>query len=245
MKKKPSVRSGISVILPAFNEEANIEQMVKDCLSYLKKLKDDYEVIIVNDGSRDKTGQIAQKIAKRNQKVRLISYAQNKGYAQALKTGFLAAKFDYVFFTDSDRQFRLDALDVMFPVAKTGVVDLVIGYRLKRKDNSLRKLLSWGYNTLASFLFDLNVKDIDCAFKLFRKDIFKKIKIESKSFFFNTEILAKARLFNFNIIEVGVPHFPRTAGKSTVRFVHIPLTIRELIRIHRSIKRLRHKGRKI
>lgn len=230
---------GISVILPAFNEENNVGQMVADCLAYLRKLKDDYEVIVVNDGSVDETAEVIQKISKKNKKVRLLNHSKNKGYAQALKTGFEAAKFDYVFFTDSDRQFRLDALDVMFPIAKTGVVDLVVGYRLKRQDPFLRKLLSWGYNTLASFLFDLSVKDIDCAFKLFRKDIFKKIKIESKSFFFNTEILAKARLFNFNIIEVGVPHFPRTAGKSTVRFVHIPLTIRELIRIRRSLQGLK------
>ena len=133
----------------------------------------------------------------------------------------------------------MDALDVMFPIAKTQVVDLVIGYRLKRKDPFLRKFLSWGYNTLASFLFDLNVKDIDCAFKLFRKDIFKKIKIESKSFFFNTEILAKARFLDFNIIEVGVPHFPRTAGKSTVSFKYIPLTIKELVRIWLSLQKLK------
>jgi len=230
---------GISVILPAYNEEKNINQMVKGCLAYLNKLKDDYEVVIVNDGSQDKTREISQKIAKRNPKVRLVSHAQNKGYGQSLKDGFKTAKYDYVFFTDSDRQFKLDALDIMFPIAKTQVVDLVIGYRLKRKDPFLRKFLSWGYNTLANFLFDLSVKDIDCAFKLFRKDIFKKIKIESSSFFFNTEILAKARLFNFNIIEVGVPHFPRTAGKSTVRFIHIPLTIRELIRIYASLQKLK------
>lgn len=233
---------GISVVLPAYNEEENIEQMVKLCLTYLRRIKDAYEIIIVNDGSRDGTKEAAQKITKRNKKVRLISYSQNKGYAQALKKGFDAAKFDFVFFTDSDRQFRLDALDVMFPIAKTQVVDLVIGYRLKRKDPFLRKCLSWGYNTLASFLFDLNVKDIDCAFKLFRKDIFKKIKVESRYWFFNTEILAKARFFNYNIIEVGVPHFPRTAGKSTIRFRHIPLTIRELIRIRKSLKKLQ--GRK-
>ena len=131
------------------------------------------------------------------------------------------------------------AADLAESTAKTGVVDLVIGYRVRRKDNFLRKVFSWGYNTLANFLFDLNVKDIDCAFKLFRRDIFKKIEIESKSFFFNTEILAKARFFNYNIIEVGVPHFPRTAGKSTVRFIHIPLTIKELIRIRGSLQRLK------
>jgi len=244
MKKQKKSSLGISVVLPAFNEEANIKKMVEHCLGYLKTTKEDYEVVVVNDGSRDRTREIAQEIVEKNKKVRLVNHRQNQGYAQALKNGFKAARFDYVFFTDSDRQFRLDALDVMFPVAKTGVVDLVIGYRLKRKDNFLRKLLSWGYNTLANFLFDLNVKDIDCAFKLFRKDIFRKIKIESESFFFNTEILAKARLFNFNIIEVGVPHFPRTAGKSTVRFIHIPLTIKELIRIQKSLRKIRQKRRK-
>lgn len=235
------IKAGISIILPAFNEEKNIKQMIGDCLAYLRRLKDDYEIIVVNDGSQDKTEEVVGKIARRSKRVRLISHSYNRGYGQALKTGFKTAKFDYVFFTDSDRQFRLDALDVMYPIAKTEVIDLVIGYRLKRKDPLLRKFLSWGYNTLASFLFDLNVKDVDCAFKLFRKDIFKKIKIESKSFFFNTEILAKARFFNFNIIEVGVPHFPRTAGKSTVKFKHIPLTIRELVRIQKSLSRLQQK----
>lgn len=230
---------GISIILPAFNEEKNIGQMLADCLVYLKKLKDRYEIIIVNDGSGDQTAAIVRKIGAMNPKIKLIDHEKNQGYGQALQDGFKAAKFDYVFFTDSDRQFRLDALDIMFPIAKTGVVDLVIGYRLKRQDPFLRKLLSWGYNTLASFLFDLSVKDIDCAFKLFRKDIFKKIKIESKSFFFNTEILAKARFFNLNIIEVGVPHFPRIAGKSTVKLKHIPLTIRELIRIRQSLRKLK------
>jgi glycosyltransferase involved in cell wall biosynthesis len=234
---------GISVVLPAYNEEKNIAQMVRDCLKYLRKLKDGYEVIIVDDGSSDKTKTVAEKVAKRSKNVRLISYSPNRGYAQALKTGFEAAKFDYVFFTDSDRQFRLDALDIMYPIAKIKPVDLVIGYRLKRQDPFLRKFLSWGYNTLASFLFDLNVKDIDCAFKLFRKDIFKKIKIESEYFFFNTEILAKARFFNFNIIEVGVPHFPRTAGKSTIRFKYVPITIRELIRIKRNMAKLPGKRR--
>lgn len=238
-QSKRTMSKGISVILPAFNEEKNIGQMAVDCLKYLRKLKDDYEIIIVNDGSLDNTGKIVEKIASQNDKVRLVNHQKNQGYGQALKDGFRAAKFDYVFFTDADRQFKLNALDVMLPIAKTGVVDLVIGYRLKRKDPPLRKFLSWGYNTFASFLFDLNVKDIDCAFKLFRKDIFRKIKIESKSFFFNTEILAKARFFNFNIIEVGVPHFPRIAGKSTVKFKHIPLTIKELMRIKAGLEKLR------
>ena len=238
---KTSPKTGLSVILPAFNEAENINQMVQDCLKYLRKIKDNHEIIIVNDGSKDNTGILAKKIAQKYKNIRIINHKKNKGYGQALASGFKAAKFDYIFFTDSDRQFHLDALDIMYPVAKTGVVDLTIGYRLKRRDKFFRKLLSWGYNTLVGFLFDLSVKDIDCAFKLFKKTIFEKIKIESAGFFFNTEILAKAKFFNFNIVEVGVPHFPRTAGKSTIRLKHIPLTIKELIRIKNSLKKLRVK----
>lgn len=235
------MKSGVSVILPSYNEEKNLPQMVHHCLSYLRKIKDNYEIIIVNDGSTDKTKLVAQKIALGNPQVHLINHQKNLGYGQALKTGFKAATYNYLFFTDADRQFRLDALDLMLPIIKIAPVDIVIGYRLHRQDPIFRRFLSWGYNTLASFLFDINVRDIDCAFKLFDKRIFQKIKIESSSFFFNTEILAKARFFNFNIIEVGVPHFPRAAGKSTVKFKHIPLTVKELIRIRQSLNRLKNK----
>ncbi|MEE9193578.1 MAG: hypothetical protein V3U21_03490, partial [Thermodesulfobacteriota bacterium] len=118
-------------------------------------------------------------------------------------------------------------------------VEIIIGYRLKRKDPFIRRFLSWGYNSLVGYLFDLNVKDIDCAFKIFRKDIFSKIDIESSNFFINTEILSKARHFGFNVLEVGVPHFPRTAGKTTVTLRHIPLTLIELYRIYKRIKKLK------
>jgi len=230
--------TGLSVVLPAYNEEQNIANMVEDCLTYLNRLEDQFEIIIVNDGSSDRTGEIAETLAQQWETVRVINFTENQGYGRALAKGFALARYEYLFFTDSDRQFKLAALDVMFPIAKTGVVDLIIGYRQQRQDARFRKFLSWGYNTLANFLFDLNVKDIDCAFKIFRKEIFSKIEIESQSFFVNTEILAKARLLNYNILEVGVPHFPREAGQSSVRLVHIPLTIRELLRIRKSIKKL-------
>ena len=130
-------------------------------------------------------------------------------------------------------------MDILLPLIKTDAVEIIIGYRIKRKDPFLRRFLSWGYNSLVGYLFDLNVKDIDCAFKIFRKDIFSKIEIESKNFFVNTEVLAKAMYFGFNVLEVGVPHFPRTAGKTTVTLKHIPLTLIELYRIFKSIKRLK------
>jgi len=231
-------KTGISVILPAYNEEANIWSVLNDALSYLKTLKDPWEIIVVDDGSKDDTGKIVSDFIKHHRRIRMITHPQNIGYGRSLNDGFSAGIYPYVFFTDADRQFDLKALDVMWPIAKTGVIDLVIGYRLNRKDPLSRRILSRLYNILADVLFDLDVKDIDCAFKIFKKDIFKKIKIEDNHFFVNTEILAKARHFRYKILEVGVPHFPRKAGKSNVSFKYVPLTIRQLLRIKRTIKKL-------
>ena len=231
--------NSISIILPALNEEGNIEAAVNDIQSYFNSREEKYEIIVINDGSTDSTGEIAERLAKKNGSVRAIHHSINKGYGSALKEGFKSSKYKYVFFTDSDRQFDIKGLDILLPLIKTDAVEIIIGYRLKRKDPFLRRFLSWGYNSLVGCLFDLNVKDIDCAFKVFRKDIFSNIKIESKNFFVNTEILAKARHFGFNVLEVGVPHFPRTAGKTTVSFKHIPMTLIELYRISKEIKKLK------
>jgi glycosyltransferase involved in cell wall biosynthesis len=232
-------KDGISIILPAYNEEANLRAALNDALSYLKTLKDPWEIIVVDDGSSDDTGKIAADFAKHHRRIKIISHQRNMGYGRSLSDGFLASNYNFVFFTDSDRQFDLKALDIMWPVAKTGVIDLVIGYRLNRKDPWIRRFLSRCYNILADILFDLDVKDIDCAFKIFKKEIFEKIKIESDNFFVNTEILAKARYFRYKILEVGVTHFPRKAGKSTVSFKYVPLTIRELIRIKKNLRNLK------
>ena len=230
--------NSISIILPALNEEGNIEAAVKDIQSYFNSREEKYEIIVINDGSTDSTGDIAERLAKENGSVRVVHHPTNKGYGSALKRGFDISRYKYVFFTDSDRQFDVKGLDILLPLIKTDAVEIIIGYRLKRKDPFIRRFLSWGYNSLVGYLFDLNVKDIDCAFKIFRKDIFSKIKIESRNFFVNTEILAKARFYGFNVLEVGVPHFPRTAGKTTVTLKQIPMTLTELYRINKSIKKL-------
>ena len=231
--------NSISIILPALNEEGNIEAAIQDIQLYFHSREEKYEIIVINDGSTDSTGDIAERMAKENGFVRVVHHPTNKGYGSALKEGFENSKYKYVFFTDSDRQFDIKGLDILLPLIKTDAVEIIIGYRIKRKDPFLRRFLSWGYNSLVGYLFDLNVKDIDCAFKIFRKDIFSKIEIESKNFFVNTEVLAKAMYFGFNVLEVGVPHFPRTAGKTTVTLKHIPMTLIELYRIFKSIKRLK------
>lgn len=227
----------ISVILPAYNEEENIESVVLDAISVLNNLVSDYEIIIVNDGSTDKTGELAEKLAQKNEKVKVIPHEKNIGYGASLRDGFKNSSFDILFFTDSDRQFNVASLENLLPHLSSS--DIVVGYRIGRKDSYLRKFLSFGFNILVSILFNLRVKDIDCAFKVFKKSVFEKIKIESNHFFVNTEILAQARFFNFKITQVGVPHFPRTAGTTTVQAKYIPITIKELFRIRKILKKLK------
>jgi len=227
----------ISIILPAHNEEANIESAVRDIFDYVKGKGWEFEVIIVDDGSNDRTSEIVKALCETRDNLRLIVQERNYGYGRAIMVGFDAAKFDLLFFTDSDRQFNIESLGDM--IDKVEDADIIVGYRMNRQDPPMRLFLSWGFNVLARFLFDINVRDIDCAFKIFHKRIFDKIKVQSTRFFFNTEVLAKARYLGYSIVEVGVPHFPRQAGSSSVSMRYIPITIHELIRIHNSIKKLK------
>lgn len=226
---------GISIILPAFNEEKNIKSAVEDIDNFIKILTQNYEIIVVNDGSADGTKFILEQIARENNKIKIINFDSNKGYGCALKTGFNAAKFEYLFFTDSDRQFDISNIWYMLPYMND--FDIVIGYRIKRNDSLKRIIASKGYNLLCKFLFGLNVRDIDCAFKMFNKKIFDLIKIESERFFVNTEILAKACKYNLSIVEIPVLHFPRKVGYSSVCISDIFRTLKEISKLFFKIKK--------
>ena len=239
--KNGIIYNGISIILPALNEELNIGREIAGILAYLDSLSMSGEIIVVNDGSCDRTAEIVKRLCREDGRIFLISHKGNLGYGAAIRDGIKSARYALVFYTDADRQFDIKSLDMMLPLINTGLIDIVVGYRLNRKDSFARKFLSWGFNTMVNFLFDLHIHDIDCAFKLFKKDIFTKIKLESDKFFVNTEILAKARYFGFNILEVGVPHFPRIAGKSSVALKYVPLTLRELWRIWNRLHNMRRK----
>jgi len=138
------VINSISIILPALSEEGNIEAAVKDIQSYFHSREEKYELIVINDGSTDSTGEIAERLAKENGSVRVIHHSINKGYGSALMEGFESSKYKYVFFTDSDRQFDIKGLDILLPLIKTDAVEIIIGYRLKRQDPFIRRFLSWG-----------------------------------------------------------------------------------------------------
>lgn len=223
-------RKSISFVLPAYNEQDNIEKAVRVILEVAEGLDlGDYEVIIVDDGSSDRTAETIDRLKEENPHVRPIHHPTNLGYADALRTGFSGARCDLVFYTDSDLQFDVHEVKNLLPAIED--YDIVTGFRIYRYDPLSRLALAWGYNLLARTIFRLRVRDIDCAFKLFRREVFDVIKIRSKKFFVDTEILAKARFHGFRMTEIGVRHYPRACGTSTVRPSHVLSTLRELAKI--------------
>jgi glycosyltransferase involved in cell wall biosynthesis len=221
----------ISAVLPAYDEEENIETATRRMAEVLASLGlGDWEVIIIDDGSKDRTGEIADRLAAEDPThIRVFHHNPNRGYAEALKKGFTSARHQLVFYTDSDLQFDVRELKNLLPLIEDA--DLVCGFRIYRFDPLSRLVLSWGFNLLVRIVFRIKVRDIDCAFKLFRREVFDKITIESKKFFVDAEVLAKAKYFGFRMAEIGVRHYPRPAGKSTVRPSHIISTLKELARI--------------
>lgn len=221
----------ISAVLPAFNEEENIETATTRMAEVLGSLHlHDWEVIIVNDGSVDSTGEVADRLAAADPThIKVFHHNPNRGYAEALKTGFTSARSQLIFYTDSDNQFDVRELKNLLPLIEDA--DIVCGFRIYRFDPLTRLVLSWGFNLIVRIIFRIGVRDIDCAFKLFRREVFDKIQIESKKFFVDAEVLAKAKYYGFRLAEVGVRHYPRPAGRSTVRPSHVVSTLRELAQI--------------
>ena len=224
----------VSVVFPAYNEEESIESCVVNAYNALSKIAEDFEIIVVNDGSSDRTTSICEELRSRLGKIKVITKQKNEGYGHALRDGFNNAYFDLVFFCDADNQFDLNDIEGLLEFAPD--YDMVIGYRKTRHDSLKRKIFSWGYNNVIKLLFGLAVKDINCAFKLFRKELFTKINIESQSYLVNAEILVKGLTLGYTIKEVPVTHLPRVKGISKVSSQDIPKTIQGIVRLYRSRK---------
>lgn len=207
----------ISVFLPAYNEEANLESTVKNVLKGLKENFKDWELIIVNDGSKDKTGQIADTFAKKEKRIRVIHHNPNRGYGTALISGLYACKYPWISFIDSDGQFDFTEIPVLLKKQQKTNADMVIGYYLKRQVSLMRKINTKAWQIIVWLMFGLNVKDIDCGFKLISKKVVDKIpKLESsRGAFISSEFLIKAQKYGFKIVEVGVHHYPRKNGEGT------------------------------
>jgi glycosyltransferase involved in cell wall biosynthesis len=231
---KAAAAAGLSIILPAHNEAANIRAAVEKGLAVGEKLASKYEVIVVDDGSRDTTAAEVEALARKHYpKVRLVKHEVNLGYGSALRSGFKHSRYGLVFFTDSDNQFDMSELEYFMPMMADH--DLITGFRVYRYDTVIRCVLSWFYNRLVGVLFRLHVRDVDCAFKLMSREVVEKVSIECSNFFVNTELLAKARRWNFRIAEKGVRHYPRMAGETSVRPSDIPRTLKTVFRMWRRI----------
>jgi glycosyltransferase involved in cell wall biosynthesis len=210
------LEDGISLFFPAYNEEANAGQTIETSVAVLRKYDCVYEVIIVDDGSKDRTAEIVSGYAAKNPNVVLQRHAQNKGYGGAVQTGFQSCRYGLVFFSDCDLQFDLNELDGFIKIMEEDpTVDAVIGYRIKRADPFIRKLNAFGWKMWARLLFGLKVRDIDCAFKLFKHRTLEKITIESGGALISVEFLTKIKRSGFKIVEAGVHHYPRQAGQQT------------------------------
>jgi len=207
------VRGKLSLVLPAHNEEPNIRTVVEEAAQVLPTAFTDYEVIVVNDGSKDRTLEIAQAMASENSHVHVVNHPVNQGYGAALTSGFNAATGDYIMFMDSDRQFDINDVHHLTPFVAE--YDIVAGYRIKRNDPAHRLLNAKIFGLAVTLLFNLGVRDIDCAFKIMHADVLKGINLQSPGALINTEILAKARAQGRSIYQVGVNHYARLDGEQS------------------------------
>jgi len=220
----------ISVFFPCYNEQDNITRVVEQALTVLEKLNADFEVIIVNDGSSDRTGQIAEEIAGQKDRVKVVHHGTNLGYGAALQSGFKAATKELVFYTDGDGQFDINEMPPLLRLMEQ--YDIVSCYRLNRQDNLIRKINGWCWTKLVCLLFGMKIRDIDCAFKLYRREIFDNIKVVSTGALIDAEILARAVRKGYRVTQQGIHHYPRTAGAQTGANLRVILrAFRELLRL--------------
>jgi len=220
----------ISVVLPAFNEEGNIERAVRSSAKAVAPLVSDYELVVVDDGSRDETPNILESLQEEmGARLLVVTHETNLGYGKALRAGFDAAHGRFIFYTDADNQFDLRELEGFLP-AMVGV-DAILGYRVGRQDGAFRLLVSNGYNALASFAFGMDVKDLNCSFKLFRREALTSLVLEEDYFFIDTEIVVQLHRAGYRYEQTGVQHYPRTAGSSTVGPTDVPRTFLALLKL--------------
>jgi glycosyltransferase involved in cell wall biosynthesis len=223
----------LSFFFPAYNEEQTVEAVVREAQEKLPRFADDLEIIVVDDGSRDRTGEIADRLAAEDRRVRAVHHRPNRGYGGAVRSGLTSATKRYVFYTDGDLQFDLDDLERLVPRLERAPV--VVGYREKRADPPKRLFIAWVYNTLIRMLFLAPFRDVDCAFKLFDRDVFTRVplsRVRSDGAFFSPELLLVLRAAGERIEQVGVRHFPRRFGEEKGATIRVVLrAIRDLLRL--------------
>jgi glycosyltransferase involved in cell wall biosynthesis len=228
-------RPRLTFFCPAYNEEENVETTVRRALDQVGPLVDgSIEVLVVDDGSTDRTPELADRLAAADPRVR-VHHQANRGYGGALRAGFANARGELICFSDGDLQFDLGEMSRLLDRLddpRKGPVDAVIGWRVKRRDPPHRIFIAKTYNAIVSVLFGLRVRDIDCAMKLFRREVFDGLRLEADSPFLSAELLIKLRARGERMAQVGVTHYPRAAGtNSGASFVKILRTFRDIAKL--------------
>lgn len=235
MSMSAKSKRSMSVFYPCYNEEASVERVTQAAVRACERLFEDYEVIIVNDGSKDRTGEIADRLAAENPRVRAVHNRPNRGYGGALARGFREATKDFVFYTDGDGQFDFEEMEKILPLLDQ--YEIVSCYRMDRKDPLPRKINAFCWGTLVNALFSIRLRDIDCAFKIYPKRFIDEIEMHSTGALIDTEMLAKARRLGYTIGQMGVHHYPRTAGQQTGANLKVILrAFRELFKLYSQIR---------
>lgn len=225
----------ISVVLPAWNEERNVAQAIREAVTALEGLGADYEVIVVDDGSRDGTARVVGELQASHPQVRLVRHEVNRGYGQALRSGYAAAQKDLVLIHHADSQFDLTEIKRFLPLLAQA--DIVCGYRAQRADPFMRKINALGWNMVVRLLFGYLARDIDCGFKLFRREILDHVHLTAtRGAMIDTELLASARARGYRLAELPVTHLPRLGGQPTGAHLDVIITsFRELFAFRRRL----------
>lgn len=227
----------ISAVMPAFNEEANLEQSVGRMARALEVNARGFEIIVVDDGSQDGSAALLERLRGAHPNLRVVRHPVNRGYGAALRSGFDAARFGWIFLMDADNQF--DPAEVELLLARMADADIVAGYRKHRRDPRLRRLNAWAFFTMVRLLFGRLVRDVNCAFKLMRRDLIIHMALHSEGALINTEILVLARQLRARVVEVPVEHYPRTAGQQTGAKLTVVLkAFRELFAFRAEVRKM-------
>ncbi|MCW3016015.1 MAG: glycosyltransferase family 2 protein [Solirubrobacterales bacterium] len=232
--RSPNAITGISFVLPCFNEAENIAGAIRAASAAGARCATAYEIIVVDDGSRDETAAIVAGIVEADRHVRLVVHAHNRGYGDAVRSGMEAATMDWVFLTDADLQFDLGELEGFLPY--TTRADVVAGWRILRQDRLHRRINAAAWNWLVRRAFHLPVRDVDCAFKLMRRELAQGCGLTCSGAMISTELLVKALAGGAKLEEIGVHHHPRVAGESSGAQPRVVLkAFRELVTLRRAL----------
>tara|TARA_B100001121_G_scaffold309914_1_gene338570 strand:+ start:1266 stop:1964 length:699 start_codon:yes stop_codon:yes gene_type:complete len=226
----------ISIMFPLYKDKRTIKTMIEKSISVMKKLKMKYEIVMVDDGCPEKSGNFAKKEIKNKKNIKVIFHKKNLGYGAAIKTGLKNCKYKWVFQTDGDDEYDVGDLKKLIKFANKS--DLIITYRFKKKYNTSRIVISWVYNAILRMLFSISFKDISTGSRLINKKIFKKVSLKTNSSFIGAELAIKSKYSGITVSEVGIHTYPRTFGSgSSVSLKNIILTIIDMIKLYLNFKK--------